>query len=103
MGRGGRRVIGSGGEVDVLGGNGKGWKGKECLLQYVPEKQTCVFFYAATGQVACAINGSRFRSDAGVSTGTRSAVDSVAAAEVGRQEGWTGTAGVSQPTCQRIC
>jgi len=36
-----------------------------------------------------------------MSAGARGAVDSIAAAEVRRQEGMTGTAGVSQSTCQR--
>lgn len=67
----------------------------------VPEEQTCVYFYAATRQVACARNCARFRSDAGMSAGARGAVDNIAAAEVRRQEGRTGTAGVSQSTCQR--
>ena len=67
----------------------------------VPKEQTCVFIYAATRQVACARNCARFCSDAGMSARARGAVDSIAATEVRRQEGRTGTAGISQSTCQR--
>ena len=82
--------------IHVLGRKGGGGG-----VASVPEEQTCVFFYAATRQVACARNCARFRSDAGMSAGARGAVDSIAAAEVRRQEGRTGAAGVSQSTCQR--
>ena len=37
-----------------------------------------------------------------MSAGTRGAVDSITTAEVGRQEGRTGTTGVSRSTGQRI-
>lgn len=67
----------------------------------VPEEQTCVFQKTITRQVACARNCAGFRSDAGMSAGARSAVNGIATAEVGRQEGRTGTAGVSRSTCQR--
>ncbi len=67
----------------------------------VPEEQTCVFFYTITRQVACARNCTGFRGDAGMSAGARGAVNSIATAEVGGQEGRTGTAGVPQSTGQR--
>lgn len=67
----------------------------------VPEEQTCVFFNTSTGQVACARNSAGFRSDAGMSARARGAVNSIATAEVGRQEGRAGTAGVAQSTGQR--
>lgn len=73
----------------------------EGRLASVPEEQTCVFFYTSTGQVACARNSPGFRSDAGMSAGARGAVNSIATAEVGRQEGRAGAAGVSQSTGQR--
>ena len=67
----------------------------------LPEKQTCVFIYTGTRQVACARNRAGCRGDAGMSARARGAVNSIATAEVGRQEGRTGTAGVSQSTGQR--
>lgn len=74
--------------------------GGEGEFASVPEEQTCVFFYTVTRQVACAWNCARLRGDARMSAGARGAVNSIATAEVGRQEGRTGTAGVTQSTGQ---
>lgn len=67
----------------------------------VPEEQTCVLQKTITRQVACARNCAGFRGDAGMSAGARSAINSIATAEVGGQERRTSTAGVSQSTGQR--
>ena len=70
-------------------------------LASVPEEKTCVFFYTSTRKFACARNSAGFSSDAGMSAGARGAVNSIATAEVGRQDGRAGAAGVSQSTSQR--
>ena len=75
--------------------------GRRIGFASVPEEQTCVFFYTSTGQVACARNSPGFRGDAGMSAGARGAINSIATAEMGRQKGRPGTAGVSQSTGQR--
>ena len=67
----------------------------------VPEKQTRIFFYTITRQVARARNRAGFGGDAGMSAGARGAVNSIATTEVGGEEGRTGAAGVSRSTGQR--
>ena len=73
----------------------------EGSLASVPEEQACIFFYTSTRKFACARNSTGFRGNAGMSAGARGAVNSIATAEVGRQEGRAGAAGVSQSTGQR--
>ena len=64
----------------------------------IPEKKTCILLYTATRQIACTRNSTRFRGDTGMGAGARSAVNGIAAAEMGRQDGRTGTTRVSQST-----
>ena len=59
--------------------------------------------YTTTREVARARNRAGFRSDAGVSAGTRGAIDGIATAEMGRQNGWSSIAGVARSAGQRRC